>query len=417
MYYSWLIISFLDFISLYGIKKALNYYMKRVLILDSNQRSALAATRSLGKRNVPVYTADDTINSLSGKSKFSIKYSQYPSPTTTPEEFILFLSQLTKELNIDIILPMTELTTMLLLDNSSSFTGISLPFTDIDTINSISDKISLMRLAESLDIPIPGTHYVDDPKNLQIDLNNLEYPIVLKPARSWLQLNETWVHTAVKFANTVAEAQNIINTDPVFINTPYMVQKCVSGSGQGLFALYDKGQALTFFCHKRLREKPPSGGVSVLSESVTVDEQLKRIAKRLLDHSDWHGIAMVEFKVADDGTPYLMEINTRFWGSLQLAIDAKVDFVWMLYQITCGNKIQVESRYTTGIRLRWILGDLDRLYILMKSNNFSIKEKLLAIPEFLLPSSHKTQHEVNRFHDMGPFIWELKQYIKWILKK
>jgi len=391
--------------------------MKRVLILDSNQRSALAATRSLGKRNVPVYTADDTINSLSGNSKFSVKYSQYPSPSITPEEFILFLSALTKTLRIDIILPMTELTTILLLENKSSFKDIDLPFTDIDTINSISDKISLMRLAESLDIPIPGTHYVDDPKNLQIDLHKLEYPVVLKPAKSWLKLHKTWIHTTVKFANTAAEALNIINTDPVFVNTPYMIQKCVSGSGQGLFALYDKGQSIAFFCHRRLREKPPSGGVSVLSESVAVDEQLKKISKRLLDHSQWHGIAMVEFKVANDGTPYLMEINTRFWGSLQLAIDAEVDFVWMLYQITCGNKIQVESRYKTGIRLRWILGDLDRLYILMKSNNFSIKEKLLAIPEFLLASPLKTRHEVNRWHDMGPFIWELKQYIKWILKK
>jgi len=391
--------------------------MKRVLILDSNQRSALAATRSLGKRNVPVYTADDTKNSLSGNSKFSIKYSQYPAPTTKPEEFILFLSALTKELRIDIILPMTELTTMLLLDNSSSFEGISLPFTDLDTINSISDKISLMRLAESLEILIPDTHYVDDPKNLQIDLDTLEYPLVLKPARSWLKLHDTWIHTTVKFANTVVEAQNIINTDPVFINTPFMIQKYVSGSGQGLFALYDKGQSIAFFCHKRLREKPPSGGVSVLSESAPVNEHLKKITNRLLGHSDWHGIAMVEFKVTDDGTPYLMEINTRFWGSLQLAIDAKVDFVWMLYQITCGNKIQVESRYRTGIRLRWILGDLDRLYILMKSNNISFKEKLWAIPEFLLPSPRKTRHEVNRWHDIGPFIWELKQYIKWILKK
>ena len=391
--------------------------MKRVLILDSNQRSALAATRSLGKRNVPVYTADDTKNSLSGNSKFSIKYSQYPAPTTKPEEFILFLSALTKELRIDIILPMTELTTMLLLDNSSSFEGISLPFTDLDTINSISDKISLMRLAESLEILIPDTHYVDDPKNLQIDLDTLEYPLVLKPARSWLKLHDTWIHTTVKFANTVVEAQNIINTDPVFINTPFMIQKYVSGSGQGLFALYDKGQSIAFFCHKRLREKPPSGGVSVLSESAPVNEHLKKITNRLLGHSDWHGIAMVEFKVTDDGTPYLMEINTRFWGSLQLAIDAKVDFVWMLYQITCGNKIQVESRYRTGIRLRWILGDLDRLYILMKSNNISFKEKLWAIPEFLLPSPRKTRHEVNRWHDIGPFIWELKQYIKWILKR
>ena len=36
---------------------------------------------------------------------------------------------------------------------------------------------------------------------------------------------------------------------------------------------------------------------------------------------------MVEFKLdARDGVAKLMEINGRFWGSLQLAVDAGVDF-------------------------------------------------------------------------------------------
>ncbi len=35
---------------------------------------------------------------------------------------------------------------------------------------------------------------------------------------------------------------------------------------------------------------------------------------------DWTGVAMVEFKLdARDGVAKLMEINGRFWGSLQLA--------------------------------------------------------------------------------------------------
>ena len=55
-------------------------------------------------------------------------------------------------------------------------------------------------------------------------------------------------------------------------------------------------------------------------------EEKQRLKQELLDELNWHGVAMVEFKVTEDGTPYLMEINTRFWGSLQLAIDAGVDF-------------------------------------------------------------------------------------------
>jgi len=68
----------------------------------------------------------------------------------------------------------------------------------------------------------------------------------------------------------------------------------------------------------------------------------------------WHGVAMVEFKVSADGTPYLMEVNARFWGSLQLAIDAGVDFPWLLYQLATGRDVESDDDYVTGVKSRWL---------------------------------------------------------------
>lgn len=124
---------------------------------------------------------------------------------------------------------------------------------------------------------------------------------------------------------------------------------------------------------------------------------------------------MVEFKVAEDGTPYLMEINTRFWGSLQLAIDAGVDFPYLLYQLACGEKPEPVVRYKSGIRLRWLLGDLDSLYLTLRDRQYSTAVKLKALLRFLTPSPFKTRHEVNRWSDLGPAWYEVKQYIRDIL--
>ena len=83
------------------------------------------------------------------------------------------------------------------------------------------------------------------------------------------------------------------------------------------------------FAHRRLREKPPSGGVSVYRESVAPDPSLVARAAALLAGLGWRGVAMVEMKTdARTGTPYLMEVNGRFWGSLQLAVDAGVDGIY-----------------------------------------------------------------------------------------
>ena len=391
--------------------------MKRVLVLDANQRSALAVTRSLGKHGIPVITADETPSALAGSSRYSEKYLVYPSPLLYPEEFVLAILHTCKSNNIELILPMTELTTMLLLNNRNSFPEHALPFPDSYTVDRLADKYKLMQSAESLDIPVPNTFYIDNPANPQIDLQNLSYPVVLKPGKSWIEHEDKWLRTCVRTAGNSDEAAEILGSDPAFHLQPYMLQEFIPGKGEGIFALYNNGQPLAFFAHRRLREKPPEGGVSVLSESTPMDPRLASYARKLLDHAGWHGVAMVEFRVTPDGRPYLMEINTRFWGSLQLAVDAGVDFPWMLYQTASREQLDPIENYRTGIRLRWLLGDLDSLYLALRDSKLSMHQKLKAFAAFLTPSPGKTRHEVNRWGDLGPFRYELKQYLKDLLRK
>ena len=153
-----------------------------------------------------------------------------------------------------------------------------------------------------------------------------------------------------------------------------------------------------------------------MSESKLVDHASLTHARALLDEAGWHGIAMVEFKVAADGTPYLMEINTRFWGSLQLAVDAGMDFPQLLYQLACGIQPKPVNNYKIGIRLRWILGDLDNLYLTLRDKKYSVGEKLNALLRFAIPSPFRTRHEVNRWSDPGPAWYEIKEYLRDILE-
>ena len=77
--------------------------------------------------------------------------------------------------------------------------------------------------------------------------------------------------------------------------------------------------------------------MSVYRESIAADPALVERSRRLLEHFGWQGVAMVEYKVDErTGTPMLMEINGRFWGSLQLAVDAGVDFPRLLIECAEG---------------------------------------------------------------------------------
>jgi hypothetical protein len=148
--------------------------------------------------------------------------------------------------------------------------------------------------------------------------------------------------------------------------------------------------------------------MSVLSESVPLDARLLAISDELLRAASWHGVAMVEFRMTADG-PFILEVNPRFWGSLQLAIDAGVDFPWLLYQMASGMRVDAPSGYTTGIRCRWLLGDADVLYLTLRSD-CPPAEKWRAAWDFVRPARCPTRHEVNRWDDLGPFRHELRRY-------
>ena len=68
---------------------------------------------------------------------------------------------------------------------------------------------------------------------------------------------------------------------------------------QRVFVLCEHGRVRAAFAHRRLREKPPSGGVSVLSESTLPDPVAVEYADRLLRSLKWRGVAMVTKDVAD----------------------------------------------------------------------------------------------------------------------
>jgi len=103
-----------------------------------------------------------------------------------------------------------------------------------------------------------------------------------------------------------------------------------------------------------------------LRRSIPLEPRLREPAEKLLSDFNWHGPAMVEFKDDGENPPCLMEVNGRFWGSLQLAIDAGVDFPRLWVSILKGESPQPSTGFKEGITLRWLWGDFKRLFFIMR---------------------------------------------------
>ncbi|MGM0767439.1 MAG: ATP-grasp domain-containing protein [Pseudomonadota bacterium] len=383
----------------------------RILVLDGNQRASLAAVRSLGSKGLRIAVGESSPTSLAGLSRYCSESIQYADPYSSPRQFFDDILEHINQLGITFLLPVTEATTYVLLAYRAELPEhLVLPLPHTDAIEQLANKNKLFASAQELGVPIPDTVVCQNVSDGLAALKNVrQYPIVLKPFKSRILREDSIVPTQVVIAHNAEEAESALRRH-AFFEFPYMLQSFVEGTGQGIFALFDHGNPVCYFAHRRLREKPPGGGVSVLSESAPVNEKLKASATRLLHNVRWHGVAMVEFRVSADGTGYLMEVNPRFWGSLQLAIDSGIDFPWLLYLVSTGAELpEVRWRHR---RVRWLLGDLDRLYLVLKapSSTYSTATKFIEILRFMKPGL-RTRHEVNRWRDLRPFWFEVKQYL------
>jgi hypothetical protein len=199
---------------------------------------------------------------------------------------------------------------------------------------------------------------------------------------------------------------------------PLLLQERIEGPGVGVFACYDRGKVVALFSHKRIRERPPWGGVSVLSESAALPPKARDFAVALLDDLRWHGVAMVEFKHdRRDDTPKLMEINGRFWGSLQLAIDAGVDFPSLLLQSVRGEPFAPQPAYDIGARSRWLWGDVDNLLLSLSGGGPGPGVgRWRALRDFAAGAGPRGQYENPRLDDLRPFLYETRRWFGTLLK-
>ncbi len=387
--------------------------MRKVLVLDANQRSALAIIRSLGRQGLSIVAGDHITSPLGSASRYAAASVRYPDPAADADAFIRQVIDIVDRLAIDTIIPATDLTTMLLVSQSDLSKNVHLAAPPPDSYEALTDKARLIDLAGRLGISVPETRTVQNADAVVDAARDFGFPVVLKPARS-RYLKEGHVRsTGVQIVEGPERLPAALASMPWLRDIPCLVQRFVPGYGSGIFALYGPSGPIAWFAHRRLREKPPTGGVSVLSQSVPVDPTLQSAAAKLLTAVGWTGVAMVEFRIAPDGTPYLMEVNGRFWGSLQLAIDSGLDFPWLLYQLTHGMALDVPAPYTVGRRLRWLLGDLDSLLITLRQSPSGLGPKVRKTAAFAASFlDPRCRQEILRLHDARPGFREALQWMR-----
>lgn len=385
----------------------------RVLITDGDERAALAATRALLASGYVVYVAARRGISLAGATRRARRLRVDADPMTEARRYAEAIGRAAVDCDVQVVLPITDASVEALLEHHEALPpSLILPLPDLETYRTASDKLRILTLAQAAGFEVPATLVIPSKADCaDIRADDL-FPVVVKPHGSLIGTDGGKRRLSVSFAEDAAALREALGKLPPEA-FPVLVQHRVNGVGEGLFLLRWEGRVLAVFAHRRLREKPPAGGVSVYRESIRADPGWVAAGMRLLKALDWRGVAMIECKRDPASARHvIMEVNGRLWGSLQLAIDAGVDFPTLLVRSALGAPVAPPDGYRVGIRSRWFWGDVDHLYLRLTRSARALqlgngaRSRFAAAWNFVRFRPGRDREEVWRWGDPGPLIVE-----------
>jgi predicted ATP-grasp superfamily ATP-dependent carboligase len=332
------------------------------IVTDGMWRKCLSAIRALGKAGFRVDVLGDSWLTVGFWSRFTHQRVLSPDAKENETEFGKVLTAHLQSLAATmpagvrpVLFPMEEDTLRYVVNQRETlrrYADFLVP--EADALEVCANKGATMALAARVGVPHPRTEVAEsasDLLKLTADFAGGEF--VVKPLRG---LGSHGVRYNPSFDAKTAE--------PYWQSYgPALVQDRVppQGAGLGVSLLFGRdGACLAHFCHRRLQQYPNSGGPS--SDRVGInDPALLEKSLTLMRALNWKGVAMVEWKLDPrDGTPKLMEINPRFWGSLELAVRSGVDFP-LLYAQAAAGQPTTYPQPIDAVRCRWLVpGDILR---------------------------------------------------------
>jgi predicted ATP-grasp superfamily ATP-dependent carboligase len=347
----------------------------KAFVTDGRSLAALAIARSLGSKGIEVHCGDDFATNVTSFSKYVKHRYVYPQPETEPEKFINYLLGLVQREKYDLILPVRDKTTELISQYKDRFLDYTdLLIADYDVIQKFMDKGETIKLARDMGISIPGTYFPEEESIEEIQ-HKVTYPALVRPRRSSGSRGIEYVNSKDDLIQAYYRVRSQYG-EPI-------IQEYISHEGghYSLAALFDdNSNPISTHVYLEIKQYPISGGPAVNAISVEkpawADEYLS-----FLKDNNWVGPAHMDilYDVNAD-KPRLLEVNPRFWMSLNLSIQSGVDFPYLLYQLATGQKVSPVLEYQTGVIYRWILPN-EILWFFQTNNKIQGLKDLLNFKE------------------------------------
>lgn len=370
----------------------------KILILDGHSKAAATAVLALpagGELHVAAIEED----CLCFASRRITRKLVQPRSAA---ELRAWIQHLDRDENFDLIIPSTEASLLAMkaddLDPLLRAKAVIPPEASLDIA---LDKQRTLELADQLGVQIPSGRTIASGAEPPACT---AWPTVIKPIHSKVALHDETLSLSVRIcANAMQRDEALADLLPL---SPVLEQDYFRGRGVGVEVLFEHGEPRWWFAHERIHELPITGGASSYRRSIDVPANLRKATLDLLTRLRWHGVAMVEFKVTEDGDYRLMEINPRLWGSLPLAIASGVNFPLALLRMAIRQPVGPQPCYRRHQYARDVVKDVHWFEDSVRERGNPLRIAPLTARDMAAWLRPLTGHECwDLFHWREPGIW------------
>jgi predicted ATP-grasp superfamily ATP-dependent carboligase len=377
--------------------------MVKIFITDGRSLATLAIARSLGEKGFEVHCGEEFKHNLTFFSRYVKKRIVYSSPEKQPDQFINEMLKLVKKEKYDMIIPVRDETTLLL----SKYKDVIMEYTNLylasyEIIKKLMDKGETVKIATNCGVPVPKTYFPEEMSIKEIK-KYVEYPVLIRPRISSGARGISYVNSPEKLDEAYYKVKKEYDRP--------MIQEYISHNGghYSIGALFDeKSKPLAIHIYKEIKQYPISGGPAVNAISVEKEKWVDDML-RILKEVGWKGPAHMDVLYdISSNTPRLLEINPRFWMTLNLSIKSGVDFPYILYMLAISETVEPIESYKVGLKYRWVLPN--EILWLMQTPN-----KIKGFREFINFWEKDTCYGVLSLGDPMPIIGTTLQGFNFLL--
>ncbi|HXY55248.1 MAG TPA: ATP-grasp domain-containing protein [Nitrospirota bacterium] len=338
------------------------------LITDVDRRKSLPIIQALGRAGVRVIGISYKPLPVGWFSKYCRKVYRVPDYRTQRDLFLEEFERVCRSEKPDVLYPLEDEMIVTCSKERSSwepYTSALIP--DGSVLDQAYDKWETIKVAKRIGIPVPDTYCPENAEEARAIAAGWRGEAVIKPRKSSGSRGLVYVNDGSAMLACYQKVSAKYERPLIQERIP------AEGSGLGVFALISRERkVVAVFGHKRLRQYPVSGGPSTLCVSYR-DNDLIRHSMDLFKELGLTGVVMAEYKIdVRKSIPVLMEINARFWGSLQLAIYAGVNFPVLYHKAAMGLPCDPVLEYPVGKYWRWLIpGDI--LHFLSNPNRIKLE--------------------------------------------